>query len=92
MRLIKTPTLISTEANITLAIKSIETTKKPPRNADNGITNLLSFPIKSLTIWGTTSPTKAKIPLTETAADVAREVNTKQDNRVLFTFIPNEDA
>ena len=92
MRLIKTPTLISTVANKTLAIKSIATTNKPPRNADSGTTNLLSFPMRSLTIWGTTKPTKASIPLTETAADVAKEVKIKHNKRVLFTLIPNDEA
>ena len=92
MRLINTPTLISTEAKRTLAIKSIDTTNKPPRKADKGITNLLSLPINSLTTWGTTRPTKARIPLTETAAEVAKEVKIKHNKSVLFTFIPSEEA
>ena len=79
MRLINTPTLISTEAKRTLAIKSIDTTNKPPRKADKGITNLLSLPIISLTTCGSPRQTKERIPLKETPADVAKEVIIKHN-------------
>ena len=39
-----------------------------------------------------TNPTNARIPLTETAAEVAKEVNNKHNKSVLFTLIPRDEA
>ena len=66
--------------------------KNPPVIADKGKTNRLSLPKNNLTMWGITNPTKAKMPLTETAAEVAKVANNKHTRKVLLTFIPKDEA
>ena len=60
----------------------------PPKTAEPVIRNSSLFPIHFLTIWGTTSPTKAITPKKDTAIAVHREVTINPITRVRWGNTP----
>ena len=92
MKLVIIPSLISWGTITVLDIKSAARINTAPKIAEIGITIRLSGPVISLTIWGIIIPIKAIIPHIETDIETKSVVSTRNTNRVLGTFNPNDDA
>lgn len=64
------------------------TRNMPPKAAEAGRRNLLSEPMRTLTIWGATSPTKPMTPVKLTATAVMKETTMRQIILVLHGSVP----
>ena len=92
MNVVTTPTGISLGEITVRESRSASTISEAPASSETGSSPRCPGPISRRTTWGTTRPTKAMMPLTETASAVSTPAVTSSSRLVRSTSTPSSSA